>query len=781
MLKTKVDPVWRPLGSDALVQELPIVNFTLFFDTARRQWPTILVTLSLVFGMAVIYFCTSPAHYTAAATVLIDTHQNQFAQSAGDTAAVPSMMDPGVVDSEVEVLKSESVALVVISELGLPENRNFMSPPTNIFVSLLRSISSRSALSEFEKRRQAVANFARDLEVKRTGTAYAIEVSFNTVDATLSAQIVNHITDAYISGELNAKYQATKKASKWLQDRLSELRSEAMAADQLVQNFKSDNNIVDTTRGSMGDQQIDDVSTQLISARAATSDAKAKLDRIQQIAADDLPNSATVKDALNSDVINRLRAQYLDLAAKESDWSARYGANHQAAVILRNQMEEIKKSISNELGRIAETYKSDYQIALAREQSLQQSLGQLVGQASATGQAQIKLHDLESKAQAFRSLYDTFLQRFTEATQQQSFPNTDARVITEASQPVSPSGPKGFLILPGGVLVGLIIGFGTALFREFKGDVAFRMSRRVEEELGVVCLGVLPRVRLGRPSLQIQSANLNNNRALKPEVGLGHYVLASPYSRFTETIRGVGLALDDLSSHGCGVIGLVSSVPKEGKSLLAVNLAVLMADGGKRVLLIDVDTRDPSLSATLSQGGSAGLMEILREEGSLDDFVRTDPITGFDFLPVGSVTDLTKTLELLKSENMNNLFQTLRKSYDYVLLDLPPVLPVVDVRTVTPLVDGFLFVIEWGSTSREVVRNALRTSEGLRSRLIGAVLNKADPVILKRIEAGLGLRLDSYAVSKAKVSDNELIDPEKRRRNPRRSHITEPWLSEGVE
>ena len=186
------------------------------------------------------------------------------------------------------------------------------------------------------------------------------------------------------------------------------------------------------------------------SARAAAEEAKARLERITDVMKKDVPDAtvdATVTDSLHSEVINRLRNQYLDLAAKEAIWSARYGANHLATVNLRTQMTELRRSILDELGRIAQGYKSDYEIAKSRVEGLERNLEGLVANSQVTNRDKLGLRDLESTAKVYHTLYDSFLQRYMEAIQQQSFPITEARVISLAAAPQHKSGPLTFVVL----------------------------------------------------------------------------------------------------------------------------------------------------------------------------------------------------------------------------------------------------------------------------------------------------------------------------------------------
>src|SRR6202022_3099433 len=264
----------------------------------------------------------------------------------------------------------------------------------------------------------------------------------------------------------------------WLQKRLNELRAQASAADRAVVDFKAKNNIVDAGGRLLNEQQLSEVNSSLTIARATTAEAQARFNRINDILhnskGDALVNDlATVTDTLRNDVINRLRTQYLDLAARQANWSQRYGAQHLAVLNLQDQMKEIRRSIADELRRIAESYRSDLEIAKAREQSVQNSLGSTISQSNETNQAQIILRDMESNAQSARALSDNFLQLYMVSVQQQSFPMTEARVITQASPALNKIWPKTSTVLLIALVGGGLFGCGLAALRDLS-DRVFR-------------------------------------------------------------------------------------------------------------------------------------------------------------------------------------------------------------------------------------------------------------------------------------------------------------------
>ena len=203
--------------------------------------------------------------------------------------------------------------------------------------------------------------------------------------------------------------------------------------------------------------------------------------------------SATVTDTLKNDIVSKLRQQYLEYANREADWSTRYGNDHLAVVNLRNQMREIRNSIFEELKRLGETYKSDYEIAKQREVSIQQDLAQAVSQSQVTDAKSVTLRELQSTAQTYKTIYENFLQRYMEAVQQQSFPITEARPISLASRPLGKSHPRTLVDLVLACLGGIALGIGIGALRDMS-DRVFRSGDQVESLLQTECIALVPKV-----------------------------------------------------------------------------------------------------------------------------------------------------------------------------------------------------------------------------------------------------------------------------------------------
>jgi polysaccharide biosynthesis transport protein len=738
---------------------------------ARRQYSVIVFVLLLTLVLGAVYIFTSAPRYTAHAILVIDTHKPQFLQSEPQIGAAP--IDTAAVDTQIEILNSENVALSVIKDLHLNEDPEFVSPSAGFLGTIANLVTgavnavlpsyqtANEPTADYMVMRRALHTFQEHLKVKRIGLTYAIQIDFNSLNPERAAQITNAIADAYVVDALEAKYQITRRAAVWLQDRLKELREQSSEAERAVVAYKSKNNIVDTGGELMNEQQLAELNTDLIQARAATAEAKARFDRVQQILLSgdvdpDAASTATVADTLHNDVITKLREQYLEIEARESLWAAKYGANHLAVVNLRNQMSELRRSIYEELKRTAETYQSDYEIAKKREESIQKSLSQIVAESQTTNEAQVTLHNLQSNAQTYRAIYDNFLQRYMESVQQQSFPISDSRVITQATPPLIKSSPKTMLVMALAALSGLIFGAGIGILRDI-ADRVFRTTAQVREHLNVDCIAVVPEVKdEGKPSAAIlgPSVKAGTNLATGKSVRTGSSrtaklaakeakksgphtivrdasvrwtVVDSPLSRFTESIRAIKIAVDLVSTDNANkIIGIASSLPNEGKSTISLSLAQLIAHSGGRAILVDCDLRKPTLSRALAPDAKAGFIEIVGNKATFEDVLWVEPTTGLAFLPTVLPSRLVHTSEILASDATRKMFDKLREAYDYVIVDLSPLTPVVDVRVMTPLIDSFVFVVDWGRTKIDVVEHALSTTRGVYDNLLGIVLNKVD-------------------------------------------------------
>jgi len=740
-----------PGQSNSLSQQLEQL-----FGLIRRQHLLIIVIIASTMAFGFIYLKTTPPTYSAHAKLIIDSSKVRALQQQVMPGAYLPMFDIAEILTQVEILQSDSVGLTVIKNQHLLENTAFVGgsgegPLHAVFAKITGLFGSGTAKvpdtrSESQLTRAALGTFLSQRSIVRVGQTYVLDIGYTALNPDLAAKMANAIADAYIEDQLQAKYQTTRVSNVWLQDRIKDLRTQAEAADSAVSDYKEKNKIFNVGGAGqlLGDEQVTQLNEQLIRVRAAAAEAKARLDRINEIMKEDIPDAGTT-DSLQSGIIGGLRSRYLDLASRERIFSERYGANHLAVVNLRTQMAELRRSIADELNRIAQSYKSEYEIGNARAQTLQTNLAGVIANSQLINRDRIGLVDLETKAKIYHTLYDNFLNRYMEATQQQSFPFTDARVISTAEPPSYQSSPNTQRILAAAALFGVMLGFGAGILREAV-DRVFRTRHQVEEVLGTNCLAVLPRL---TPSAAVTPGASDDAQGVHEQAMSGRNLVADgrgfsrvveePRSLFAEGFRSIKVAADIASAiKENKIIGVTSSVPKEGKSTIASNLAQLMAHGGKRVILIDGDLRNLTLSRGLARGAKIGLLEVLAGQVEMQHAVYTDTRSGLTFLPAVIESRLAHTDEILASKMFKQLLDGLRPNYDYIIVDLPPLAPVSDARATAGIIDSYLYVVEWGRTRVNVVQHQLAAAPELYDRLLGVVLSKANLRILTRYEQYYG-------------------------------------------
>jgi len=341
------------------------------FAFLRHRWTTIAACAVVFLAVGVAYYLLATAQFTASASLLIDTRRGDVFKQQPSTQG-DATMDSAIVESQVEVLKSEGIARRLVRSMHLAEDRQFMSWGHSLSQEILGVVAlaldtihpTARVASADDHDSAAVEILVRMTTVRRIGLSDIIELSVRTPDAARSSELANGLTTTFIDEQLDAKYDTTRRAGGWLQDRLKELRDQSLAADQAVQDYRAKYSIVDTDKGLMNDQQLGDLSTQLATARAHTSETASRYNQIKAIQASGTAVTLTVTDAILNTVILKLQQQYLDDQRRLAEWTAKYGATHVATIGVRNEMAGLQKAIQTEISRMYESYKKRLQSLL---------------------------------------------------------------------------------------------------------------------------------------------------------------------------------------------------------------------------------------------------------------------------------------------------------------------------------------------------------------------------------------------------------------------------------
>jgi succinoglycan biosynthesis transport protein ExoP len=710
---------------------------------ARRQWSLIAITVAAALLIALWYLQITPPIFLANSYLMLDSRKLQLFNNQSVISEVG--IDAPYIDSQLEVLRSDSVASSVVQELKLAQDPEFtVGAPSwlsSIKTTLLAAVAGdgdnskgQNQLPEVLRAKVAAGVIRSNLQVQRVRFTYIIQIGFTALDPQKAVSVANAVADRYIFDQAQSKQETTTRAVAWLRERTEDLRRQAVEAEREVQEFRTKYNIIQSGGRSIDEQLLADLNSQVFAARSETSDARARLDRLQDAIKSGVP-SATTTAALQNEVLNRLRNQSVDIAKRYSDFLARYGNDHFAVVNLQKEMKQIERAMLDELRRMAQRYASDLEIAQTKERTTEAALKELTQRNAGARESQGALQVLESAAQAHRTMHESYLRRYMEATQQESVANTEARIITPASGAAQVS-PQPTRVFSTALLLGLFAGAGLAFGRE-RLNRALRTTKEVEKALGVECLGILPEIPVPTDTHTTGvKERAPGKREIAHNLGIGRQVVLTPFSRFAETVRAIKVAADTATTaNDVRVIGIVSALPGEGKTTIASNLAHAIAHGGSATLLIDGDLRSPALTKLTAPGAEIGIMEVLEGTCSVDEVLWKDPVTGLDFLPGLVGYRISDTPEVLASSRMSNLLASARERYDYIIVDFPPIAPAVDAKAAAHLVDAFMLVIGWGRTSPEIISDALASADTVSVKLLGAVLNHADPSELKRVEA----------------------------------------------
>lgn len=686
----------------------------------RRMWLVLIITAALMAVATAVIWQITP-RYTATTTVMIDTRRTQIV----DMPSVLSDLSPNavVLNAQAEIIRSRAVTGRVIEKLDLSSDPEFnpmlgasgpkLLSPRSWLLIFVRD--NAAVLSPEERARvEAEAVFdavRRALEIVPRAQVASIDIGFTSTDRGKAALIANAVADAYVVDQLEAKFQATRQATEWLDARLAELRVQLDESERAVEIFRAENDLLsaNTEGGTLNDQQLSELNSQLITARADLAAKQVRYQRLQQLVRQG-GSVETAGEVMSSGVIGGLRQQQAELARRQAELSSRYGPRHPEILKVDAEQRDLAREIANETGRILENVRNEVDIAATRVQSLEGSLDGLRQRASGDNQAFVQLRALEREAAATRTLYESFLTRFRQTSEQEDLQTPDARVISEARVPTAPSYPKTRVLLAAALILSIGAGLACALALELLDD-SIHTTAQVEEMLGVVSLGVIPFV---------------GSKEAGGREGPHSYLLKKPLSSYSEAFRSLRTALT-LSNvdHPPRVVLFTSALPGEGKTTAAVSFAISGARAGMRTVVVDCDLRRPKVAAALGlPRPTVGLVEHLARQVSLEEAMLHHEASGVDCIPVAAGT--SNPAELLSSQHMRELMEQLKLQYDLVVVDSAPVLPVSDTLTLARLVDTTLFIVRWNETPKAAARNALREFFNFGLPLAGVVLAQVD-------------------------------------------------------
>jgi polysaccharide biosynthesis transport protein len=702
----------RKRGAEPDVDDAALIDLRGIGRVIRRRALIIAIIVAIAALIALIAYMTAERRYVATAQVALErTAEKVIAEDQVTPTVDP---DSAAVDTEVEALRAPALIGAVVDKLRLDRNADFnggLVVPANA-----------NAAPDPLARSRAIGNVLGNLTVKRSGLSYAISISYESTSPVLAAQIVNTISQTYVASQVGTKSGATKRASRFLEDRLQQMRGQVLTAEKAVADFRAANDLFAASNlSSVSQEGLSNLSTQAAQAQAENAAAQARLSTTRSQLARGRSGDE-LGEALDSPVVSQLRAQRAQIGRDVASLEKRYGPLHPDLQRAQQAQANTDAQIAAEVRRIVASTALQANIASQRAASLEGAINRAEGKLAADNNASVRLNELERNAESARTIYRSFLDRYRQTIAQEGLEQSDSYIIAAARVPAVPSAPNA-LVYAAAALVG---GLGAAALVVLLLQLLERgveTSDTVEKSFGLTMLASIP-----------DAATLPEYRKGALPAPPMDLILQRPQSLLAESFRSlrtsIMFATPDLKHR---VIAIASSVPGEGKTTTAICLVRSAAVAGISTLLIDCDPRRRATSRQFGGNVKAGLSELLAGKATLDQVLVQDSDTGAWLLPqrveAGELT-------LTEGGAFAQLLTQLRDRFDLIVLDTAPVLAVDEARVIASMADGVVFLVRWRKTAAKAAEIALNRLADVEANVLGIALTQVN--VVEQARAGFG-------------------------------------------
>lgn len=696
----------------------------------RRRLGVMIAVFVLVFAVVAINTFQLKAAYTATSRVIINSRDQKIVDISSVLSGMPA--NAAIVDTEVEILRSRTLIEKLVKRLDLVNNPEFngaKAKPSDWDQGIANFKSFIKGLLPFGKK-DADANAApvdpaeaeqaeldgvistvrNGIWVNRLGSTFIIEINATSHDPKTAAKMANTLAEVYLDNQLDTKFKATRRAQEWLDARVGELREELRDAESKVEAHRASTGLLRTGGDTLTEQAIREVNAQLMSAQSEYATKSARLRNMnEQMRAG--AGIDSIAEAQNSNTIANLRAAQSALTARKSDVVRRYDVKHPEYQKVLAEEADNERQINAELQRIASSLDQEVMISRERVNSLQGSLNRAKGELASNNRAGVEQASLERDAQATRTLFEEFNNRFKETNELDGITEADAVVDSFAPTPGGPSFPNTNLNLMLGMMLGLALAGLVGLVLELL-DNYMSSPEEVEQVAGVPYIGQIP--------LLPAAGGFN-----KSKVSPADYLIEKPHSGFAESFRHLraSIMFADIDK-AAKTVAVVSSLPSEGKTSMTYCLGRMAAMSGTKTIVIDGDIRLRQLTETSGAKAEAGLLEYLFGEAKLEDVVQTDEATGLHILPLSDRKHTPR--DVFGSRAFDALLLLLQTQYDLVIIDTGPILLMAETRVVTSKVDQVVVATRWRKTHRNTLRDTMKILRDFHANVAGVVLTFVD-------------------------------------------------------
>jgi capsular exopolysaccharide synthesis family protein len=704
--------------------------------------------LNLIAGVAIavcaagaVFTLMQTPRYSATALLIVNPNPDQIVPEK--TALNSTRPDAGMIDSEIEVLKSPTLAARLAGELeldrdpewnpalrsghelaALPSAKTAAATPANSpfaglkgesgsIVPATTNLMTAPAAATLPRLApdNVVANLSEAIDVHRRGISNVIEVKADSQSAAKAAQIANGLANLYLKTLAEARYDGSEKANEWLKDRLGELKAEVLNKQAAASQYKAQRNLLTAQGVNLVESQIAEVQTSLLRTRSEFAQKQAEYAQLNDVSKRG-ETVASFGSSNGTDSMGQLRARSADAAQKVADLSKRYGPAYPALQQAKEEQAAIDAEVQNEMGRIANKAKIEMASLGARMDTQERELNSLRGSLVNSNFDQVKLEALETDAQAAQSVYESFLQRYHEVARQGSIEGVGARILSLARPPGLPTSPhllfNAAITLAAAFALAILVGL---LAEQFRGTI--ETTEEVERRVGARALVAIPELR--RSHLR---------RLPKRERNPAGYLVTKRMSPYAESLRVLHASILLSNQPNDKVVAITSAMPGDGKTTLSVGLGRIAALGGQKVIVVDCDLRMRQINKVLGIAPKEGLQHVLSGEMDWRSVVGVDKASGAHVLPAAEGTFTSK--DMFGSGAMEKLVQELSQAYDLVVLDCAPIFAVADTRLIASLADTTVIAARSRKTPAKALAATIAQLEIAGARVLGVALNRVD-------------------------------------------------------
>jgi polysaccharide biosynthesis transport protein len=666
----------------------------IFRALVKSKWLILVCTLTCVVATA-IYVTTAKPVYEATASIRIDPSR---AGSLGlnDLLSLAGSDSGEKTQTEMAILTSDQVALSTLDSLTAKQ----FSAYAGFDKGTMNFAPADQQLSRQQE--NLLASFKGSLTTKQIEGTQLVGIHFRNGNPQLAAAIVNSVIEAYIRGNFDSRYESVNQVRTWLSKQMDELRGRASTAQRKLADFQEQNNLIGTDPSN--NTVID--SLKLLNTRLTEAEGD-RIVKEAQMRAASTGDPAILASLLPDPKLQALQEQEGNLYAQYIQLSSKFGTAYPPLADVKQQLESVKTQLAQDVSVISSRLKEDYDTANRTESMLRQQYETETGKAFALNRTQADHAVLLAEATSSRDLFDTLQYKLQQASVDAGLNSVNTMIVDKARAPLNPIEPKKGLILAFGLILGAAAGIGSALLRESLSDQIQNLAT-IERTTGLTSLATVPHIQwLNKADSQI--ANL--------------VAISEPRSRGAEAYRALrnSLLLSSIDRPARTIV-VTSSLPGEGKSSTSANYAVVLAQKGERVLIIDADLRRPSLHTFFGLANTVGLSDAILTEGNNPQIVVPIPeLPNLSFLPAGEKVSLPS--EALGSNKFRTMLDELENLYDVVILDSAPILSVSDSVPLASWADAVVIVARAGVTPLKALQRTKTILRQAHSRIAGVLLN----------------------------------------------------------